>query len=78
MNLLIRTSLAALLLLILAVPVIVQGVTRAGLSGFVLDEAGQPLPGANVVAVHEPSGTTYGTATRNGGAFLIPNMRVGG
>ncbi|NNF57238.1 MAG: TonB-dependent receptor [Rhodothermaceae bacterium] len=55
-----------------------QGVTTAGLSGFVYDEAGQPLPGANVIAVHQPSGTTYGAATRAGGAYAIPNMRVGG
>jgi hypothetical protein len=55
-----------------------QGVTTAGLSGFVFDRAGEPLPGANVVAVHEPSGTTYGAATRAGGVFSIPNMRVGG
>ena len=55
-----------------------QGVTRAALSGIVTDEAGAPLPGANVVAVHLPSGTQYGSATRVEGNFNIPNMRVGG
>jgi hypothetical protein len=55
-----------------------QGVTTAALNGLVLDAEGQPLPGANVLAVHQPSGTTYGTAVRTGGQFNIPNMRIGG
>lgn len=55
-----------------------QGVTTAGISGFVYNENDEPLPGANVVVVHEPSGTQYGTMTRQGGAFNIPNMKVGG
>ena len=63
---------------VLAPAALAQGVTRSGLSGFVFDQAGEPLPGANVVAVHEPTGTTYGAATRGSGSFVIPNMRVGG
>ena len=55
-----------------------QGVTRAAMSGIVTDEAGQPLPGANVVAIHVPSGTQYGSSTRVEGNYNIPNMRVGG
>lgn len=55
-----------------------QGVTTAAMSGVVADTKGQPLPDANVVAVHEPSGTRYGTAVRTGGAFNIPNMKIGG
>ncbi|MEL6772995.1 MAG: carboxypeptidase regulatory-like domain-containing protein, partial [Bacteroidota bacterium] len=72
-------ALGALMLLVLAgTPAFAQGVTTAGLSGFVLDQTGEPLPGANVIAVHVPSGTTYGAATRTGGSYIIPNMRVGG
>ena len=63
---------------VLAPAALAQGVTRSGLSGFVFDQSGEPLPGANVVAVHEPTGTTYGAATRGSGSFVIPNMRVGG
>jgi hypothetical protein len=48
------------------------------MSGFVYGENNESLPGANVVVVHEPSGTQYGTMTRQGGAFNIPNMKVGG
>ncbi|MDZ7343988.1 MAG: carboxypeptidase regulatory-like domain-containing protein [candidate division KSB1 bacterium] len=55
-----------------------QGVTTAAMSGVVTDSKGAPLAGANVVAVHQPSGTHYGTAVRTGGSFDIPNMRVGG
>ena len=55
-----------------------QGVTTAAINGLVTDDKGEALPGANVVAVHEPSGTKYGTAVRTGGAYNIPNMRIGG
>ena len=38
----------------------------------------QPVPGATVIAVHAPSGTTYEAVTQGDGRFLIPGMRVGG
>jgi len=55
-----------------------QGVTTAAMSGIVMDSKGQPLPGANVIAVHEPSGTRYGAASRASGAFNVLNMKIGG
>jgi len=55
-----------------------QGVTSATIRGTVLDENEDPLPGVNVVAVHEPSGSRYGSSTGNGGQFTIANVRVGG
>lgn len=55
-----------------------QGVTTAAMSGIVMDSKGQPLPGANVVAVHGPSGTRYGAASRVNGGFNILNMKIGG
>ena len=55
-----------------------QGVTSATISGEVLDENTEALPGANVVAVHEPSGSRYGTTTGESGNFTIANVRVGG
>jgi len=55
-----------------------QGVTTAAMNGMVTDEKGEPLVGANVVIVHEPSGTRYGAAVRDGGLFDILNMKIGG
>ncbi|WP_035563545.1 carboxypeptidase regulatory-like domain-containing protein [Hymenobacter sp. IS2118] len=55
-----------------------QGVTTAAMKGVILDGEGQPLPGATVLATHLPTGTRYGTATRENGQFDLLNMRVGG
>lgn len=55
-----------------------QGVTTASISGTVTDQKGEPLPGATIVAVHVPSGSQYGAATRPDGKFNILNARVGG
>ena len=55
-----------------------QGVTTATLNGSVEDTAGESLIGANVSALHEPSGSFYGNATNLEGIYRIQNMRVGG
>jgi hypothetical protein len=55
-----------------------QGVTTASLSGVVTSDKGEALPSANVIAVHDPTGTKYGTSTRETGAYTIPNMKIGG
>ncbi|SFO78722.1 Outer membrane receptor proteins, mostly Fe transport [Algoriphagus ornithinivorans] len=55
-----------------------QGVTTANIQGLVTDSSGDALPGANVVATHEPSGTRYGAVSNLEGRFVLPNMRVGG
>jgi hypothetical protein len=55
-----------------------QGVTTSSIGGKVTDASEEPLLGANIVAVHVPSGSTYGAITDFDGYYRIPNMRVGG
>ena len=54
------------------------GLTTAALNGVVTDNAGQPLPLANVVAIHRPSGTVYGIGAREDGRYNISGLRAGG
>lgn len=70
--------LLALSLLVGTSAALAQGVTTASLGGTVRSQTGQPISGATVRAVHQPSGTAYGAITRADGRFLIPGMRVGG
>ncbi len=55
-----------------------QGVTTASMNGIVKDIAGEPLPSANVIAIHEPTGTKYGAYTTTDGRFSLPNLKIGG
>lgn len=56
----------------------VSQVTTSGMRGRIVDESNQPLPGATIVAVHQPSGTQYAVLANDEGRFVINNMRVGG
>lgn len=76
-NLLSSLSLLCLMLLMTG-QILAQGVTTARINGTVTDAAGESLPGANVVAVHQASGTRYGAVTNIEGRFVLPNLRVGG
>jgi hypothetical protein len=58
--------------------VLAQSVTTAAISGKITSTTGEALPGANVIATHNPSGTTYGTSSRNDGRYDLPGLRVGG
>jgi hypothetical protein len=55
-----------------------QGVTTGGIGGIVTGAQKQPVAGASVIAIHEPSGTSYEATTRADGRYSIPAMRVGG
>ncbi len=66
--------------LLMAVPatVLAQGTTTGSIEGTIFDTEGDVLPGANIVAVHMPTGTQYGTSSRADGRYTIRNVRVGG
>lgn len=55
-----------------------QSITTSAINGTVKSASGELLPGANVVATHVPTGTVYGTTTRDNGDFNLPGLRVGG
>ncbi len=55
-----------------------QGATTAAISGRIEDASGEVLPGATVIAVHQPTGSRYGNVTNSEGRFRLANMQVGG
>jgi hypothetical protein len=55
-----------------------QGTTSGSIEGTITDGTGESLPGANIIAVHQPTGTEYGTSSRVDGGYTIRNVRVGG
>ena len=76
-----RTGMIAILVLAAVVAparTFAQGVTTGSITGLVLDDQKRPVSGADVTAIHVPSGTTYEAVSRVDGRFSIPNMRVGG
>ncbi len=75
----IRTGVAvAALLTVAASAAFAQGVTSAALTGVVKDDQGGVVPGATIVAVHQPSGSTYTAVSQGDGRYTIAGMRVGG
>lgn len=65
------------MLLIVATTIRAQ-VTTASMSGKVTEMKGEPFIGATIQAIHEPSGTRYGTISNPDGRYAISGMRVGG
>lgn len=67
----------------IAVSLLVQGtdlhaqVTTSAINGKIT-ESKEALPGATVIAIHEPSGTQYGTVTNENGYYQLEGMRIGG
>ena len=53
-------------------------VTTSTLQGRVVDQNGEPVIGAAILAQHEPSGTVYGAVTNTDGRYTIQGMRTGG
>ncbi len=70
-----------LLLFVTAVLLSLSGfsqVTTAEISGIIYEDQNLVLPGANVKAVHMPTGTVYGAVTNFDGRFNMLNLRIGG
>lgn len=57
--------------------VVTGQVTTSGLSGRVISE-GEALAGATVLAVHQPTGTCYGTITNLEGQYFLQGLYTGG
>lgn len=53
-------------------------VTTSNIRGTIEDTQGEPLLGANIVAVHTPTGTKYGAISNEEGRYNLLNLRVGG
>ena len=72
-----KCFLAAAAFLLMIFPAMAQ-VTTSSLAGQIVDENGEPLIGAAVIAVHTPSGTQYYAVTNEDGRYAIQGMRTGG
>ncbi|WP_374166175.1 TonB-dependent receptor domain-containing protein [Arcticibacter sp. MXS-1] len=76
-----KTRLFYFLLIFLLLPgagrLMAQIETTASISGQVTDDQG-PLAGATVIALHQPSGSSYSTTSRGDGRYNLPNLRIGG
>ena len=70
-------ALTALLTLSAAAPAFGQN-TSAAMTGRVVDASGQPVAGATVEIVHEPSGTRRTVVTDSEGRYSTRGLRVGG
>ena len=76
-----RKSFKSLLLSLAAMAFAVSAyaqVTTASLGGKVTDASGESVPGAAVVAIHQPSGSQYFGLTNAEGRYYITGMRSGG
>ena len=69
---------AVLTFLFITIVIFGQATTTSGINGKIVDPAGNPLPGATVLAIHVPSGSQYGALTNGDGLFSIQGMRPGG
>jgi hypothetical protein len=67
-----------LVFLFITVMMFGQGATTSSLGGRIVDDKGEALPGATVLATHVPSGTQYGALANEQGFFTIQGMRPGG
>jgi hypothetical protein len=51
--------------------------TTSEIQGLITSDGG-PVPYVTVIAIHQPTGTKYGTTTREDGRYNLPNVKIGG
>lgn len=73
-----RLRLVLTAVLVLAAVGVNAQVTTAAMGGKVTDASNESIIGATILAVHESSGTRYGTITNVDGRYTIQGMRAGG
>jgi hypothetical protein len=78
MKLLHAISITMMLVVITCSITLGQGVTTSAINGTVIDNEGNALPSATIIVVHQPSGSQYGTTTRNDGRYNLLGLRPGG
>lgn len=66
------------LVAVLTVSISMAQVTTGTITGTVKDAKNEPLVGASVEVIHEPSGTRYKSVSTNTGKYTVPALRVGG
>ncbi len=72
-----KKSILLLISLVFTLSIFAQ-VTTSSLKGDVVDEKGEPLIGAAILAKHVPSGTKYAAIANEKGVYTIRGMRTGG
>ena len=65
------------MLMLIAVGLNAQ-VTTSSMGGKVTDSSNEPIIGAAIRVVHQPSGTRYNAITNVDGRYSIQGMRAGG
>lgn len=53
-------------------------VTSSEVRGTIKSKSNENLPGAAVIAIHQPTSTKYYSTTFNDGSFVLPNLKTGG
>jgi hypothetical protein len=67
-----------LLFVILALTTSFAQTTTSSIKGVVKSDNLELLPGANIIAIHTPTGTKYSSVASFDGRFSMLNMRIGG
>lgn len=73
-----KNLLLIVLVLLMGMVTMHAQITTSNIRGTVVEDENNPLLGANIVAIHTPTGTTYGATTNEDGRYNLLNLRVGG